>query len=114
MFNSKCYKQEDGFSIGGPLSAIFSDIYMTKTEKKVVEQTKRQFYKRFVDDIINKRYKDQPDNLFQTLNSNHPKIKCIIEVDPHKFLDTKIIQENGIATTEVNKKKTTITSALDI
>ena len=105
MLNTKCYKHVDGFSIGGPLSVIFSDIYMTKTEKKAVEQTKRQFYKRFVDDIINKRYKDQPDNLFQALNSNHPKIKYIIEVDPDKFLDTKIIQENGIATTEVNRKK---------
>ena len=114
MLNSKCYKQVDGFSIGGPLSVIFSDIYMTKTEKKVVEPTKQQFYKTFVDDIINKRYKDQSDNLFQTLNSNHPKIKCITEVDPDKFLDTKIIQENGIATTEVNRKEIIITSTLDI
>ena len=67
--------------MGGPLSVIFSDIYMTKTERKVVEPTKSKFYKRFVDDIINKRYKDQPDNPFQTLNSNHPKIKYIIEVN---------------------------------
>ena len=52
--------------MGGPLSVIFSDIYITKTEGKVVEPTKPQFYKRFVDDIINKRYKDQPDNLSST------------------------------------------------
>ena len=49
-------------------------------------------------------YKDQPENLFQALNSNHPKIKCTTEVDPGKFLDTKIIQKNGIVTTEVNRK----------
>ena len=90
MFNSKFYKQVDGCSMRGPLSVIFSDIYMTKTERKVVEPTKPQFYKRFVDDIINKRYKDQADNLFQALNSNHPKIKYTIE-DPDKFLDMKII-----------------------
>ena len=66
--------------------------------------TKPQFYKTFVDDIINKRYQDQPDNLFQALNSNYPKIKYTIEVDPDKFLDTKIIQKNGIVTTEVNRK----------
>ena len=88
--------------MGGPLSVRFSDIYMTKTDRKVVEPTKLQFYKRFVDDIINKRYKDQPDNLFQALYSNHPKIKYTIGVDHDKFLDTKIIQENSIATTEVN------------
>ena len=60
-------------------------------ERKVVEPTKPQFYKRFVDDIINKWYKDQADNLFQELNSEHPKIKYTTEVDAHKFLDTKII-----------------------
>ena len=90
--------------MGGLLSVMLSDIYMTKTERKVIEPTKPQFYKRFVDDIINKRHKDRPDNLFQELNSNHPKIKYTIEVDPDKFLDTKIIKENGIVTTEVNRK----------
>ena len=78
---------------------------MIKTERKVFEPTKPQFYKRFVDNIINKQYKDQPDYLFQALNSNHPKIKYTTEVDPDKFLDTKIIQENGIMTTEINQKR---------
>ena len=64
MLNSKFYKQIVRCSMGGPFSVIFFHIYMTKTKRKVVELTKPQFYKRFVDDIINKRYKDQPDNLF--------------------------------------------------
>ena len=54
VFNSKFYKQVDECSMGGPLSVIFSNFCMTKTERKVVEPTKPQFYKRFVDDIINK------------------------------------------------------------
>ena len=62
-----------------------------------------QFYKRLVDDIIEKWHKDQPDNLFQALSSNHPKIKYPIK-SPDKFLDTKIIQKTGIATTEVSRK----------
>ena len=69
MLNSKFCEQVDGCSMGGPLFVIFSDIYMTKTERNVVEATKPQFYKRFVDDIINKRYKDQPDNLLHALNT---------------------------------------------
>ena len=69
MLNSKFCEQVDGCSMGGPLFVIFSDIYMTKTERNVVEATKPQFYKGFVDDIINKRYKDQPDNLFHALNT---------------------------------------------
>ena len=104
MFNSKSYKQVDGCSMAGPLSVIFSDIYMTKTERKVVQPTKPQFYKRFVDGIRNKPYKDQPDNIFQTLNSNPPQIKYTIQVDPDKLFDTKIIQENGIAMSEVKWK----------
>ena len=89
--------------MGGPLSVMVSDIYMTKTERKVVDPTKPQFYKRFVNDI-NKRYKDQPVNLFQVLNSNHANIKYTTEVNPDKFLDTKIIQNSGIVTPEVNRK----------
>ena len=57
MLNLKFYKQVDECSMGGPLSVILSNIYMTRTERKVVEPTKLHFYKRFVDDIINKRYK---------------------------------------------------------
>ena len=96
MLNSGFYKQGDGCSMGGQLHVIFSNIYMNKTERIVIEPTKPQFYKRFVDEIINKPYEDQPDNLFQALNNNHPKGKYTIEVDPDKFLDPKLIQENGI------------------
>ena len=64
---------------GGPLSGVFSNIYMTKTERKVVQPTKPHVYKRFVDDVINKRYKDQPGNLFQAPNSNYPKIKTLLK-----------------------------------
>ena len=61
MFNSTFYKQVEGCSMGGTvifsitLSVIFYDIYMTNLERKIVEPTKPQFYKTFVDDIINKR-----------------------------------------------------------
>ena len=33
MLNSNFYKQIDGCAMDGPLSLIFSDIYMTKTEE---------------------------------------------------------------------------------
>ena len=36
---------------------LFSNIYMAKSERKVVEPTKSPLYKRFVDDTTNKRYK---------------------------------------------------------
>ena len=43
MLNSKFYKQVDGCSMGGPLSVIFPDIYLTKTERNIAERTKPQF-----------------------------------------------------------------------
>ena len=47
--------QTDGCTMGGPLSVILSDIYLTKTE--VVKPTNASFYKRSVDDIISKKKK---------------------------------------------------------
>ena len=40
MFTSNFYKQTDGCRMGGPLSVIFSDIYMTKTELEVVNPSR--------------------------------------------------------------------------
>ena len=65
--------------MGGSLSVIFSEIYMTKTEKEVVKLTNPRFNKRFVDNIISEKKKDQPDLLFENLNNHHPNIKYTIE-----------------------------------
>ena len=62
---------------------------MTKTEREVVNPPKPKFYKRFADDI-NRRNKNEPDDLFQKLNNNHPNIKYTVEVKPEIFLDKNI------------------------
>ena len=67
MFNDKFYKQKDGCTMGGPLSVIISNIFMTKLEKKVVLPEKPRFYKRYVDNIIRRRKKNQPDDLLDKL-----------------------------------------------
>ena len=43
--------------MGEPLSVTLSDIYMAKMED-VVEKYQPKFYKRYVDDIINRRKKN--------------------------------------------------------
>ena len=58
MLNSKCHKQGDGCFMGGPVPVIFSDIHMTKTNRKMLEPNKPHFHKGFVDYIIHKQYKD--------------------------------------------------------
>ena len=40
--------------MGSPLSVVFANIFMTKMEKEIVEPLKPKFYRRFVDDSINK------------------------------------------------------------
>ena len=78
---------------------------MTKTEHEVVNPSKPKFCKHFVDDITNRRNKNQPDDLFQKLTSNHPNMKYTVEVKPEIFLDTKIVYSNDVITTEVNVMK---------
>ena len=104
IFTSNFYKQTDGCTIGGLLSVIFPYLcYMTRTEREVVNPSKPKFYKRFVDDIINRRNKNEPDDLFQKLNNNHPNMKYTVEVKPEIFLDTKIVYSNDVITTEVKR-----------
>ena len=78
---------------------------MTKTEREVVNPSKPKFYKRFVDDIINRRNKNQPDDLFQKINGNHPNMKYTVEIKPEFFLDTKIVYSNDVLTAEVKRNE---------
>ena len=87
-FNSKFYKQSDGCTMGGPLSVTFSNIYLTKLIISKVRSTKPLFYKRFVDDVINRRQNTKPDALLTSLDSYHLNINFTTDVNPHKLLDT--------------------------
>ena len=49
------------------------------------------FYRRFVDDIINRGKKNVPDELFSKLNNYHRNIKLTIEISTTKFLDTQSV-----------------------
>ena len=49
---------------------------MTKMEEDNVVPNIPPFYKRFVDDSINKRQKDQSDKLLERMNSYHKNMSC--------------------------------------
>ena len=85
--------------MGGPLSVILSDIYMAKMEDDVVEKYQPKFYKRYVDDIINHRKKNQVDLLLNDLYNYHQNIKLTLELKPKRFLDTNLEFQNGILIT---------------
>ena len=89
---------------GGLLSAILANIFMTMLEKDVVLPTKPLFYKRYVDDIISRRKKDEPDLLLEKLMNYHKNINFTVERNPSKFLDTELLINNGFCETRVFRK----------
>ena len=105
MFNDNFYRQINGCTMGGPLSVIMSNIFMTKLELDVVVPHNPQFYKRYIDDMITRRKKNVPDLLFQKMSSYHRNINLTVELNPEKFLDTRIlISSIGAVTTQVYRK----------
>ena len=104
MFQSNFYKQVDGCTMGGPLSVTLANIALTKLEIQKVKPTNPVFYKRYVDDVINRRKTDEPDTLFTIINSYHPNINFTIEKQPDKFLDTSLKVVEGKVITSVYRK----------
>ena len=93
--------------MGGPLSVTFSDIYMVKMENDVVIPSKPIFYRRFVGDIYSRR---KFFALFDRLNNYHSNIKFTIEVNPSKFLNTKLTNIIGAYKFNVYWKNTKLPS----
>ena len=54
------------------MSVVFSDIYVSKMEEDVAPM-KPHFCKRYVDYTYIRRKKNEPDSLFEKLNSYLPK-----------------------------------------
>ena len=79
----------------GTLSVVLSYCFMNKMERNAAIPFKPKFYKRLVDDIYRRRKRNEPDELFDRMNSYHPNIKLAIEISPQKFLDTKILKTSN-------------------
>ena len=78
--NNRLIKQTDGCPMGGPICVIFSDIYVSRMEEDIVVPLKPHFHKRYVNDTYIRRKKNEPDSLFEKLNSYHPNMKFTIEI----------------------------------
>ena len=101
QFNHQLLKQIESCAMGGPLSVTFADIHMIRMENNVVIPLKPIFYRRFVEDIINRCKKNVPDELFFKLNNYHQNIKLTIEISPTKFCDTQSVNLNGKIETKI-------------
>ena len=102
--NNQLIKQIDGCPMGGPISVVFSDIFMNKMERDIVIPIASNLYKRCVDDTFAKRKKNKPDDLYNALNNYHPNLNLTVEVNPKRFLDTEIISNGNRFETKVFHK----------
>ena len=100
----KILKQVDGCPIGGPISIVYSDIFMCKMELDVVVHAKPIFHKCYVVDTYVRRKENDVDKLFEKLNFYNENIKLTLEVNPANFLDTESIRENGEITMQIFSK----------
>ena len=64
-------------------------------ERDIALPLKPKFYRQFVDDTYRRRKKNETDELFSKMNSCHPNINLTIEINPSKFLDTKIVRNKN-------------------
>ena len=93
--------------MGDPLFVVtLADIHMIRVKNDVMVPIRPIFYKRYVDDIYNRRQKNAVDKLYGGLTIYHPKVKLTIETNPLRFLDTEIIHNNGMIETPVHRKNT--------
>ena len=63
-------KQIDGYSMGGSISVVLSDIYVCKMEEDIVGPSKSFFYKPYIDNTYVRRGKNKTDELYNALNQN--------------------------------------------
>ena len=81
--------------MGGSLSVTLAETHTIRMKNDVVIPLKPVFYRRFVDDMINRRKKYVPNELIFKLNNYHRNIKLTIELSPTKFLDTQLVNLKG-------------------
>ena len=91
--------------MGNPLSVVLAGIFMSKLEKEVVYPTNPILYKRYVDDVFNRKKKADSDTLLPKLNAYHKNIKFTVERNLNKFLDTELHLQDGSYNTSVNRNK---------
>ena len=60
----------------------------------IVETHQLKFYKRYVDDIINRCKKNQVHLSFNDLNNYHPNINLTLQLNRKRLLNTKLEFQN--------------------
>ena len=112
-FKGRFYEQQEGTTMGSPISPIVANLYLEDLEIKAIQsaQNPPSFWRRFVDDTLTIIKSSQIDNFLQHLNSIDQNIQFTKEDSrpdgSMPFLDILITpEEDGRLKTTVYRKPT--------
>ena len=103
-FNDQFYQQTDGAAMGGPTSAIISEIYMQALEMTAITTADhpQKIWERHADDVFSVIQQTYLQELLHHINSLHPQMQFTKEEQDSilPFLDT-LVQRNQDKTISV-------------
>ena len=87
-FNDQFYQQTDGAAMGGPTSAIVSEIYMQAVEMTAIKTADHppKIWERYVDDIFSVIQRIYLQELLHHINSLHPQAQFTKEEEKDSIL----------------------------
>ena len=103
--NGRYVRQIDGCAIGGTLSVTLSAICMTQCLDEKIAPKNPKFFCLYVDDSYNRGSKEGNKETLESLRSFDPKLKFTVEVNPDRFLDTRVDSHHPVVVTGVYRKK---------
>ena len=111
-FNGKHYLQILGTAIGTRMAPSYTNIFMGKVESDLFggSPTRPYFWRRFIDDVFFIWTEGEKSLLefIERMNSFHNTIKFTVDwsYSPVNFLDTSIVLNDGLITTDLYSKPT--------
>ena len=110
-FNNQVYQQNDGLAMGSPLGPVLAGIFMVELETRIIPTSGNTVlnWERFVDDKIGYVKNGSIDIILSKLNSFHPNIQFIYEIEEKNklpFLDVLLIRNGNFIETKVYRKPT--------
>ena len=88
QYDESIYEQQDGTTIGNPVSAAIANLYMEDFEQQALSSPPciPQIWKRYVDDIFTILSRDNVEDFLQHLNSQQSTICFTIVLQFHVLL----------------------------
>ena len=111
-WSDRLFQQTHGLPMGSPLSPIITEIYMTHLEENALQTAPFQplcWYRKVDDTFVIIDKTNDPKQLLDHLNSQHPRMKFTMEEEANNqlpFLDVLVQRQDNQLVTSVYRKPT--------